>query len=194
MQDDAPERRHLEREFKKEVALEAILGQKTPQKIADERHVQLAQVYAWKKMALEGMDAAFQRGGRKNEIDKLRKEVEELRRLVSQREYELVWLQQKIPGSNPPSNKEKARLLDDDPHISRSRQCELVGIKRTTSYYKPHKKPVDAALAQALRELHDLDPSLGYRKLPGMLKELYGIESSEDKVRRTRRKLGLKPR
>lgn len=98
----------------------------------------------------------------------------------------------KISGAWPVSNREKAKLLDNDPRICRSRQCELLELKRTSSYYKhsltyacygEYKRRQTGNLRIPLHEILKKNPGLGLRRCVPLLKERYGIETTYDKLR-----------
>lgn len=55
-------RRRHDTAFKARVALEALKGQKTTQQIAAEYDVHPTQVGEWKKVLMEGVGEAFERG------------------------------------------------------------------------------------------------------------------------------------
>lgn len=98
----------------------------------------------------------------------------------------------KIPGAWPVNNREKAKLLDDDPRICRARQCELLELKRTSSYYKPSptyarygeykRRPTDH-LRILIFEILEKNPGFGLRRCVPLLKERYGIETTYNKLR-----------
>jgi transposase-like protein len=58
----APRRRHSN-EFKAQVALEALKGQKTLNELASEFGVHPVQIAQWKRQAQEGMSGLFARSG-----------------------------------------------------------------------------------------------------------------------------------
>ena len=70
------------------------------------------------------------------------------------------------------------RQLQDEEHseISRKRQCELLAIHCSSTYYKPRAKTDEAPIEKALNELYLKGPCLGLRKLPDMVKRHYGIK------------------
>ena len=59
-------RRRFSGEFKAEVALEALGGDKTIQEIAVRHKVHPNQVSAWKQRAVEGMKEVFSKGAERN--------------------------------------------------------------------------------------------------------------------------------
>lgn len=96
----------------------------------------------------------------------------------------------KIQGAG--SIEQRRQLLDkENSEIPRKRQCELLGIHRSGTYYKPRTKADEAPIEKALNELYHKDPCLGLRKLPDMMERHYGIKIGAKKITRVRRNLGI---
>jgi len=55
--------------FKAEVALEAIRGERSPNELAAQYQVHPTQIHAWKKKALEGMEAILADGRQHPHLD-----------------------------------------------------------------------------------------------------------------------------
>jgi len=71
----------------------------------------------------------------------------------------------------------RRQLLDkENSEISRKRQCELLGVHRSGTYYKPRAKADERPIEKALNKLYIKDPCLGVRKLPDMVERHYGIK------------------
>ncbi len=80
---------------------------------------------------------------------------------------------------------------------SRKRQCELLGVPRSSSYYKPQEPSAEqvrqeASLDEALHGLYVQDPTLGRRRLPHMLSQQHGIKAGRKRIRTARKRLGLR--
>jgi len=81
------------------IALEAIRGIKTISQIASEHQIHPVAVGMWKKQLLENMPKVFTE---KQERDDKQKTIDELYKLVGQRDAELTWLKKKLePFSSP---------------------------------------------------------------------------------------------
>ncbi len=77
------------------------------------------------------------------------------------------------------------------PHISVRRQCQLLGINRTSLYYEPHAETVDnLALMRLLDEQYTRYPFYGVRRMTAWLVQ-QGYTVNEKRVRRLLRKMGL---
>jgi len=82
--------------FKQEVATEALKGAKTIQQIASEYKISPDVVKEWKKQAREMMEEGFKRKGKKKTKEaELGAKIEQLERLLGQRDFELDWLTKK---------------------------------------------------------------------------------------------------
>lgn len=95
MSTNIPKRKRFDAEFKRQVALEALKGEKTIQAIAAEYNIHPTQVNEWKKQALETLGESFGNKRSKNELKRLEKENDRLKKLVGQRDLELDWLTKK---------------------------------------------------------------------------------------------------
>ena len=71
---------------------------------------------------------------------------------------------------------QRRQLLDEEnSELPRKRQCELLSLHRSGTYYKPRAKADETPIEKALNELYIKDPCLGLRKLPDMVGRHYGI-------------------
>ena len=85
----------------------------------------------------------------------------------------------------------RRRLLDKEKsEISRKRQCELLGVHRSGTYYKSRTKADEAPIEKALNELYHKDPCPGLRKLPDMMERHYGIKIGKKILSLCRIRLG----
>ena len=93
---------------------------------------------------------------------------------------------------------QRHQLVDVHAHtLSRKRQCELLGVARSSSYYKPvtptaAEQEAEANLARALQALYLQDATLGRRRLPCMLERQHGIRAGYKRIATIRKKLGLR--
>lgn len=79
------------------IALEAIKGLKTLNQISSQYQVHPTQIRRWQTTALEGLTSCFSKNNQKDKIiaekDKL---IEELYKVIGQREIEVNWLKKKF--------------------------------------------------------------------------------------------------
>lgn len=89
------------------------------------------------------------------------------------------------------SPSKKVLLLEKNhQNISLKRQCELLGMARSTAYYQKHSEPDDEDLLKALDEIYTSCPFYGKRKMVVELRKK-GFFIGIKKVRRLMKKLGL---
>ena len=128
----ADKRTQYKPEFKLRVALDAI---RCKHKIADLvalYNINMSLIYRWRQILLEQGHEIFDRPQQK--IGQADSADEKIQRL----EFELKWLKTKVSLNEEliPS-KVRRQLIDRRTHsISVSRQCELLGVSRSSVYYK----------------------------------------------------------
>ena len=88
---------------KAQVALAAIKGEKTMAQIASEYQVHPTQIGLWKKQALENMTEAFKDNRKKEKQTEFerRQQLDNLYKVIGQRDIELDWLKKKFSVSDP---------------------------------------------------------------------------------------------
>ncbi|WP_231605660.1 IS3 family transposase [Synechococcus sp. CBW1006] len=80
----------------------------------------------------------------------------------------------------------------DHPELTVSRQCELLGLSRSTLYYKP--VPINESTLRIMARIDALyleDPTTGSRRMVQYL-DREGIPISRDRVRNLMRRMGLR--
>jgi transposase len=82
-------------EFKKRVVLAAMKEDKTLAQLASEFGVGGDLISVWKKQAMEGMEAIFERGEEASKTKELEHDKERLFQQVGKLSYELDWLKKK---------------------------------------------------------------------------------------------------
>ena len=119
--------------FKAQVALEAIKNQRTIGEIASEYGVHSSQIHKWKKHMLDELANVFSDNRHKEQQDS-EKLQDELYQQIGKLKVELDWMKKKLVCSV-----EQKRNLVELPHpeIPIYRQCELLGLSRSSFYYEP---------------------------------------------------------
>ena len=134
-------------DFKVKVALEAIKGLKTINEISSEYGVHPTQITQWKKIVLVELPQIFKRSGseRAKSEEAL---IASLYHQIGQLKVELDFL-----TKNQASSVEQKRLLvePDHPHLSIVRQCELLGLARS-SYITSRSPSVRRSLGSNQRD------------------------------------------
>jgi len=88
---------------KAQVALAAIKGEKTIAQISSEHQVHPTQVGLWKKQALDNFMELFKDNRKKEKQEKInhQEELDNLYKVIGQRDIELDWLKKKLSVFNP---------------------------------------------------------------------------------------------
>lgn len=88
---------------KAQVALSAIKGEKTMSQISSDHQVHPTQVGLWKKQALDNFSELFRDNRKKEKQEKLdqQEQLDNLYRVIGQRDIELDWLKKKLSIFNP---------------------------------------------------------------------------------------------
>ncbi len=92
----------------------------------------------------------------------------------------------------PPSAEDRRRLVESDhPELSVRRQCELLGLNRSTFYYEPAgASPEDLRLMRLIDEQYTAYPFYGSRRMTEWLND-QGEEVNRKRVQRLMREMGL---
>jgi len=93
----------------------------------------------------------------------------------------------------PPSVNDKRGLIEPDhPVLSVRRQCELIGLNRSTYYYEPAKEtPLNLFLMRLIDEQYMKTPFYGYPKMTEYLRN-QGYWVSTNRTSRLMRVMGLR--
>ena len=88
--------------------------------------------------------------------------------------------------------KERVELVEKNhPKLSMRKQCELLGVARSTvSYQAVPENPEDIRIKRLLDEIYMVDPCLGSRKLVTVLKRDHGVDINRKRIQRLRREIG----
>ncbi|MDY6972888.1 MAG: hypothetical protein SV775_11220 [Thermodesulfobacteriota bacterium] len=122
--------------FKAKVALEALKGEKSLAQLSSEFGVHANQISQWRKQLPKELPNLFSDRRKKQDRDQ-EDLISELYRQIGQLKVELDWLKKKVP--NAPVE-EKRKLIDPgNAMIPISRQCELLGLCRSSYYYESRR-------------------------------------------------------
>ena len=89
--------------------------------------------------------------------------------------------------------RERTGLMEKQhPKISMRRQCELLGVARSTVDYVPvPEDPEDLLIKRLLDEIYLKDPCLGSRRLVTVLERDYGLKVNRKRIQRLRDEMGV---
>ena len=119
-------------EFKAKVALEAIKGQRTMNELAGEYGVHPGQIAQWKRQVLEELPGLFS-SKRAKEARGEEELKASLYQQIGQLKVELDWLKRKL---ELPTEGKRSLIEPGHESLSVVRQCELVGLPRSSLYYQ----------------------------------------------------------
>src|SRR5262249_10071797 len=152
--------------LKAKVALAAHKGDRTVNPLAGQYDVHPTQIHAWKKQLLAGAEAIFANGAKAASADAQVREAE-LYEQIGRLKMELEWMKKKLP----PSAELKRPLSEHGhPELSVRRQCELLGLNRSSLYYEPAgETSEDLRLMRLIDEQYTTCPFYGSRRMTAWL-------------------------
>ena len=175
-------RRRIEAALKAKAAVAAVRGDRTASQLASQFGVHATQVGQWKRRLLEGATELFADGHRR-EADEQEAVVAELYEQIGRLQMELAWLKKKLPDS---IDFKRECIESDHPGLSLRRQCELLGLNRSSWYYEARGESAeDLALMRRIDQQYLATPFYGSRKMARLL----GI--GRERARRLMRWMGL---
>ena len=180
-------------EFKTKVVLELLEGEQTINQIASKYDVTAKSIQSWKKQFLENASLAFDLSGAtkayKDKIEELKQENETLAKALGKATIKAEWAVGKLKSLDL-SNK-KALIDSKHKDLTISEQCELIGISRSSYYYKKvlYSKQ-DIKIMHKIDEIYTDASFYGYRRIHIQLKE-YGFNIGINRVLKYMNILGL---
>ena len=180
-------RRQHSGEFKAQVALAAIRGEKTVNELATEYGVHPVQITQWKRALQEEAPRLFSsRRGRQEKEEEVLKAS--LYQQLGQLKVELDWLKKKLGVSVDL----KRQLVEEaHPQLSVRRQCSLLGLSRSSLYYRPPaESPDNVQLMHLLDEQYTATPFYGVRRMTAWLRS-QGYPVNHKRVARLMQQMGI---
>jgi putative transposase len=90
------------------------------------------------------------------------------------------------------SAKQRRSLVDCYDELSVTRQCELLGLNRTTLYYRPlPPRAMELLVKQVIDYIYTKWPFLGYRRITNELVNVYGLAVDRNTVLSYMREMGI---
>lgn len=148
------------------------------------------QVSQWKKQLLESASELFTRGKKTEAKAESQDKEAELLKQIGKLQMELEWLKKNLSSCDA---RELRKLVDSNhPELSVSRQCELLGLSRSTHYYRPTLvRESTLGVMARIDALYLEEPCSGSRRMVDYLAR-EGIAISRDRVRNLMRRMGLR--
>ena len=145
----AGKRRVFGAAFKAKVALAAAKGDRTTAQLASQFGVHTSQVTAWKKQLMAQVAEMFA-DGRQRRPDQTTAE-QELYEQIGRLKMKVEWLTKKLPRS---AEVKRQCIEPNHEPLSVARQCQLVGLARSSRYYEPvGESPENLALMREIERL-----------------------------------------
>ena len=186
-------RKSYSAEFKTKVVLELLREEETAAVIAHRYGITVQTLKQWKKRFLENASLAFDVGGATREyrekIEKLEEENEALAKTLGKTTVERDWAVGKLKSLDL-SNK-KSLVTSKLKNLSLTRQCELLGLNRSSFYYRPvPMSEYDLSIMRRIDEIYTDVSTYGYRKIHAQLRN-EGWHIGRNKVHRLMQEIGI---
>lgn len=167
-------RRQFSAEFKAKVVLELLSQEQTLNQVASKYGVLPKSLQEWKKQFLENASLVFAPSKivkeYKDEIKSKEAEIEELQKALGKTTIERDWAVKKLKSLGL-SNK-KSLVEPKLSTVSLARQCELIGIHRSSLYYKSKGLSMhDIEIMHRIDEIFTEMPFYGHRRIHKQLKD-----------------------
>ncbi|WP_419163873.1 IS3 family transposase [Candidatus Palauibacter sp.] len=184
----AGKRRRFTPEFKARVALEALRERDSVQAIARRHELHPNQVSTWKRQLLEGLPEVFAGGAGRKLAKEHEAKVRELHAKIGELTVERDFFRR---GPQALSRAERGRMIERGGPPSLSRQCALLGVSRSSRYYRPKGESAEnLTLMRRMDELHMAYPFYGSRQMVRHLRR-EGVAAGRHRIRRLMRLMGV---
>ncbi|ACL76017.1 transposase IS3/IS911 family protein [Ruminiclostridium cellulolyticum H10] len=187
-------RRTFTPEQKTKIVLEVLKEAQTLTEIAAKYEIQPNQLTRWKSEFIKNANRAFSVDA--DETEQLKQaheaQIDELHRQIGQLTVERNWLKKKSEQfgllTEPPKHGGKKHKK-----LTITRQCQLLGLNRSTLYYQPHEpdRSEEYRVKWLIDEIYTRDSSLGYRRMTHILHRDHGININKKRTRRYMREMNI---
>ena len=157
-------------DFKAKVVLEILDGELTLNQIASKYEILPKNLQNWKKQFMENMSLAFDKSTivkeYRKEIETLQKEKDLMAKKVGELTIEKDFLQGKLNGLDLSTKQDMIESKHEE--LSLNQQCILLGLNKSTLYYKPiprFSKDKDLSILNAIDMIYTNNPSYGHRRI-----------------------------
>ncbi|ACL75215.1 IS3 family transposase [Ruminiclostridium cellulolyticum] len=187
-------RRTFTPEQKTKIVLEVLKEAQTLTEIAAKYEIQPNQLTRWKSEFIKNANRDFSDDA--DETEQLKQvheaQIDELHRQIGQLTVERNWLKKKLNNS---ASRQSRQSMVDKKHkkLTITRQCQLLGLNRSTLYYQPHEpdRSEEYRIKWLIDEIYTRDSSLGYRRMTHILHRDHGININKKRTRRYMREMNI---
>ncbi|MGI9860448.1 IS3 family transposase [Moorella naiadis] len=179
-------------EFKAKVVLEILKEEKSISELSSEHGVHPTQLNRWTALAIKELPSLFT--DRHNEVAALKadyeQQLQELYAEVGKLTTQLAWLKKNLVSDL--TRAERVALVEwDNSEIPIMAQAELLGLNRTSLYYKPvEPSPEEVAIKRRIDEIYTQTPFYGSRRITAQLQR-EGYLVNRKAVQRHMREMGI---
>ena len=182
----AKKRKTHSAQFKAKVALEALRERHTVNELARKFSVHPSQIHDWKKQLLERVPEVYQQNGSRVQ-DEEAQIVPEFYQQIGRLQVELDWLKKNTSLSVA----ERRAMIEPQAQLSLARQCELVGLSRSSFYYQAlAPDPLTLEVMHAIDRIYTDRPFYGVRRIWWTLRE-GGLPVNRKRAHRLMQVMGL---
>jgi len=189
-------RKKYSAEFKTQVVLEVLKGEKSLNQIAQDNNILPKNIERWKKEFLANAEIAMEPSKAvkeyKDKIKELEKQIEEYAKTVGQLTVERNWLEKKLKSLDL-STKRRLVQADENEELSDYRKHKLLEISRSYKYYEAKVNEKKIKIKQRIKEISEDEFMCVYGEVK-VWKQLLseGYQVSLNTVSKYRKEMGIK--
>src|SRR5699024_3875880 len=179
-------------QFKSQIVLEILKEEKSMSQIASENEIHVNQLHKWKTQFLQEMPQVFEKQNK--DLEKMKvdyeKQLESLYSEVGKLTTQLSWLKKNLASTT--TRQERMAMVDwTDSDLPVSQQAELLGVNRSSLYYKPvQPSQEEVDIKHRIDEIYTKFPYFGSRKITETL-HAKGVTINRKRVQRHMREMGI---
>lgn len=172
-------------EFKAKLIMEVFRGERLLHEIASENNVHLNMLTRWKTEAINNLHVLFE-----NENAKMRKQakqyeaqIEELYIQIGKLTAQYEWMKKIWNLTSAGKKKFSWLIYFNDSVFSVSTQADMLGLNRTSLYYKPRPfSDWDLQLNRLIDITYTKHPEFGYRRITAWLENYYDFHVEKNGI------------
>jgi putative transposase len=181
-------RKKIDPAIKAKAALDALKGEMTIAEIAAKYQVHPNMVTGWRRELLDNAAGIFDHARERRAAAEVQEKIDNLHKSIGEITMENDWLKK----ARSLEVEARKKLFDKDGPYSQNRQCELLGVSKSSLYYKP--VPVsqrDLNIMALLDQKYTDRPYYCVRRMWKYLQLDVKVPVGRDHVRTLLRKMGI---